>query len=229
MRELVVSVRDEMRELEPKMRELEPEKRVRADVCVREREHWLTEQAKPETHTPIPDMMFAPREEPIVVRFLSYQFSRTINVIFNSLNGLFIWQDSGNNRYTGFIGRFAKYLISRHLKVNKKYEAWFRFADPTRPIVESTLVWSDELANKKFGNLLALIYQNPVYSNEMFKGGVTKIDVERMREEAKVHAREKKTKKPYLAKQRNQTSNPPPNVDASYITPIVLDKLKLLP
>ncbi|KAG2247128.1 hypothetical protein Bca4012_089905 [Brassica carinata] len=73
-------------------------------------------------------MMFAPREEPIVVRFLSYQFSRTINVIFNSLNGLFIWQDSGNNRYTGFIGRFAKYLISRHLKVNKKYEAWFRFA-----------------------------------------------------------------------------------------------------
>ncbi|KAF2540488.1 hypothetical protein F2Q68_00031870 [Brassica cretica] len=41
MRELVVSVRDEMRELEPKMRELEPEKRVRADVCVREREHWV--------------------------------------------------------------------------------------------------------------------------------------------------------------------------------------------
>lgn len=76
--------------------------------------------------------------------------------------------------------------------------------DPTRPIVESTLVWSDELANKKFDNLLALIYQNPVYSNEMFKGGVTKIDVERMREEAKVHAREKKTKKPYLAKKRKQ-------------------------
>ncbi|KAF2587409.1 hypothetical protein F2Q70_00036643 [Brassica cretica] len=43
MRELVVSVRDEMRELEPKMRELEPEKRVRADVCVREREHWELE------------------------------------------------------------------------------------------------------------------------------------------------------------------------------------------
>lgn len=36
----------------------------------------------------------------------------------------------------------------------------------------------------------------------MFKGGVTKIDVERMREEAKVHAREKKTKKPYLAKKK---------------------------
>lgn len=59
-----------------------------------------------------------------------------------------------------------------------------------------------ELANQKFDNLLALIYQNPVYSNEMFKGGVTKIDVERMREEAKVHAREKKTKKPYLAKKK---------------------------
>lgn len=41
MRELVVSVRDEMRELEPKMRELEPEKRARAEVCVREREHWV--------------------------------------------------------------------------------------------------------------------------------------------------------------------------------------------
>ncbi|KAG5415622.1 hypothetical protein IGI04_003189 [Brassica rapa subsp. trilocularis] len=54
--------------------------------------------------------------------------------------------------------------------------------DPTRPIVESTLVWSD--------------------------GGVTKIDVERIREEAKVHAREKKTKKPYLAKKKKKTKKP---------------------
>lgn len=65
-----------------------------------------------------------------------------------------------------------------------------------------------ELANQKFDNLLALIYQNPVYSNEMFKGGVTKIDVERIREEAKVHAREKKTKKPYLAKKKKKTKKP---------------------
>ncbi|KAG5415623.1 hypothetical protein IGI04_003190 [Brassica rapa subsp. trilocularis] len=66
-------------------------------------------------------MMFTPREEPIVVRFLSYQFSRTINVIFNSLNGsVHIIQASS-------FGKILEITDTPPLSENSQ-KAWFRFA-----------------------------------------------------------------------------------------------------
>ena len=57
--------------------------------------------------------------------------------------------------------------------------------DPQRPVNESVLVWTDELFDIKVENLMKLIYQNFVFAKDMFKGGATKPDVEKMWEESK--------------------------------------------
>ncbi|KAL0898724.1 hypothetical protein Bca101_082685 [Brassica carinata] len=85
---------------------------------------------------PIPEMMFAAGEEPVGVRVLTYQSSRAINHIFNSLeeDEIQTLRMSPFGKIVdiaekpGFSGRFARYILYRQLKVEKKYEAWFRFA-----------------------------------------------------------------------------------------------------
>ncbi|KAG2319165.1 hypothetical protein Bca52824_012378 [Brassica carinata] len=85
---------------------------------------------------PIPEMMFAAGEEPVGVRVLTYQSSRAINHILNSLeeDEIQTLRMSPFGKIVdiaekpGFSGRFARYILSRQLKVEKKYEAWFRFA-----------------------------------------------------------------------------------------------------
>ena len=57
--------------------------------------------------------------------------------------------------------------------------------DPQRPVNESVLVWTDELFDIKVENLMKLIYQNFVFAKDMFKGGATKSDVEKMWEQSK--------------------------------------------
>uniref|UniRef100_M4DEY8 Uncharacterized protein n=1 Tax=Brassica campestris TaxID=3711 RepID=M4DEY8_BRACM len=57
--------------------------------------------------------------------------------------------------------------------------------DPQRPVNESVLVWTDELFDIKVENLMKLIYQNFVFAKDMFKGGATKSNVEKMWEESK--------------------------------------------
>lgn len=89
---------------------------------------------------PFPDLMFAEGEEPVGVRVLTYQSSRALNTILEVL-------DEDEIQYLrktpfgklvdiakkpAFSGRFARYLLSRQLKVEKKHEAWFRFA--SKPI-----------------------------------------------------------------------------------------------
>ncbi|KAG2254313.1 hypothetical protein Bca52824_084449 [Brassica carinata] len=85
---------------------------------------------------PLPDMMFAAGEEPVRVRVLTYQSSRAINHILDLLEEDEIRRlrmspfgkivDIAEK--PAFSGRFARYMLSRQLKVEKKYEAWFRFA-----------------------------------------------------------------------------------------------------
>ena len=88
-----------------------------------------------ETRMNLPGMMFADGEEPVGVRVLTYQSSRAINSILSALDEeeiQFIRQSSFGKLVDigdkpGFSGRFARFLLSRQLKVEKKYEDWFRF------------------------------------------------------------------------------------------------------
>ena len=53
--------------------------------------------------------------------------------------------------------------------------------DPDRPILADTLQWADEVMDQKVDNLLRLVNEGYSFTAEMFKGGATKVDVERMR------------------------------------------------
>ncbi|KAG2329944.1 hypothetical protein Bca52824_001124 [Brassica carinata] len=87
-------------------------------------------------NTQIPSMMFAEGEEPIGVRVLTYQSSRAISTIINALDPeeIQFFRESSFGKLIEiadkpcFSGRFARFLLSRQLKVEKKHEAWFRFA-----------------------------------------------------------------------------------------------------
>ncbi|KAF8051981.1 hypothetical protein N665_1633s0003 [Sinapis alba] len=84
----------------------------------------------------LPHLMFAEGEELVGVRVLTYQSSRSINTILDALEEEAIQYLRGTSfgkiveiaEKPGFSGRFARYLLSRQLKVEKKHEAWFRFA-----------------------------------------------------------------------------------------------------
>lgn len=64
--------------------------------------------------------------------------------------------------------------------------------DPVCPIDESVLIWGDEVHDGKVENLLKLISRNHVFSKEMFRGGATKVDVQRMREKPKAPGKKKR-------------------------------------
>ncbi|KAL0855740.1 hypothetical protein Bca101_060893 [Brassica carinata] len=89
-----------------------------------------------DTNMEIPKMMFAEGEEPVGVRVLTYQSSRAINTILDALEPeeIQFFRDSSFGKLIeiaekpSFSGRFARFLLSRQLKVLKKHEAWFRFA-----------------------------------------------------------------------------------------------------
>lgn len=93
----------------------------------------FAEDGEDETTVPLPEMMFAEGEEPIGVRVLTYQSSRAINTILEALDADEVENLKGTSfgklveiaDKPGFSGRFARYLLSRQLKVEKKHEAWF--------------------------------------------------------------------------------------------------------
>ncbi|KAF8110962.1 hypothetical protein N665_0077s0024 [Sinapis alba] len=80
---------------------------------------------------------------------------------------------------------------------------------------ESELDWSDEEEDTKVGNLMKLIKIQHPFTNDLFKGGVTKVDVIRMREEANVEAVVRKTKK-----QKTTPHVSPETVDFDYIAAV---------
>lgn len=84
----------------------------------------------------LPEMMFADGEEPVGVRVLTYQSSRAMNTILNALQEDEIQYIRASPfgklveiaEKPAFSGRFARFILSRQLKVKKLHEAWFRFA-----------------------------------------------------------------------------------------------------
>lgn len=84
----------------------------------------------------LPDRMFADGEELVDVRVLAYHRSSGIQSILRVLSddeipfikgstfGKFI--DLADK--PTFSGRFARYILSRQLKVNKEHQVWFRFS-----------------------------------------------------------------------------------------------------
>ncbi|KAG2299895.1 hypothetical protein Bca52824_036367 [Brassica carinata] len=80
---------------------------------------------------PIPEMMFAPGEEPVGVRVLTYQSSGAIKRILNSLEAeeIDVIRETSFGKIVDiaakpvFSGRFARYMMSRQLKTKKKHEA----------------------------------------------------------------------------------------------------------
>lgn len=87
--------------------------------------------------------------------------------------------------------------------------------DPLRPIDESTLYWSDEEDDQKVNNLVYLLNTNFEFNMSMFVGGVTNLDVERMRELQNVTSKVKKSKKLSLLTLSN---------DPGYIASLVIEK-----
>lgn len=63
--------------------------------------------------------------------------------------------------------------------------------DPRYPLDESLLLRSDEVPDIKVDNLVKLINANHCISKSMFKGGLTKLDVDRMRVQENVVAKRK--------------------------------------
>ncbi|KAG2298309.1 hypothetical protein Bca52824_034781 [Brassica carinata] len=57
--------------------------------------------------------------------------------------------------------------------------------DPHRPVDESVLGWSDEIEDNRVENMLKLIATDYGFPNLTFKGGVTKREVDKMREDQK--------------------------------------------
>ncbi|KAH0914632.1 hypothetical protein HID58_029078 [Brassica napus] len=80
--------------------------------------------------------------------------------------------------------------------------------DPERPIDESTLVWSDEEHDETVENMIDLINVNYQFSTSHFVGGVSRSEVDRLREASSVSSKSKKPKKPVSVPQSN---------DAGYI------------
>ncbi|KAH0910627.1 hypothetical protein HID58_033948 [Brassica napus] len=58
-------------------------------------------------------------------------------------------------------------------------------ADPRTPVNDSLVNWSDDVVDAKVENLVRIISKNQLIRKEMFRGGVSKVDVERMRANVK--------------------------------------------
>ncbi|KAF3563378.1 hypothetical protein DY000_02015232 [Brassica cretica] len=130
--------------------------------------------------------------------------------------------DSEDEEIEGMIYKQKKHTLNHaHArKVDKKCEVFVRSIipyDPARPVDESVLTWADEVYDVKVENMLKLISLNHVFTKEMFRGGATRLDVQRMREKPRPQGRKKRTI------QKDNSSNV---VDESRIISIVSALLK---
>lgn len=73
--------------------------------------------------------------------------------------------------------------------------------DPDRPIDNVILVWADEVCDVKVDNLLKLLAEGYSFTATMFKGGATKLDVERLRDIAKEVGKKKRKNNPVTHKE----------------------------
>ncbi|KAL0802259.1 hypothetical protein Bca101_057435 [Brassica carinata] len=89
--------------------------------------------------------------------------------------------------------------------------------DPLRPVDESEFVWSDEEDDEKVDHTVFLINNNFNFTKSMFVGGVSKLDVDRMRAAENVSSKLKKPKKQPAFSMSN---------DPGYIASIVIQNVK---
>lgn len=89
--------------------------------------------------------------------------------------------------------------------------------DLERPIDESTLVWSDEEHDETIENMVDLINVNYQFTNSHFVGGVSRSEVDHLREASSVSSKSKKPKKP---------ASVPKSNEAGYIADLVIERLK---
>ncbi|KAF8105185.1 hypothetical protein N665_0162s0060 [Sinapis alba] len=89
-------------------------------------------------------------------------------------------------------------------------------------ILATELDWSDDEVDTKVNNLMKLIENGHNFSNELFTGGVTKVDIVRMREEANVDAVVRKTKK------QKTTIQVPDSLDVDYIAAVFKEDITRL-
>ncbi|KAG2308382.1 hypothetical protein Bca52824_028130 [Brassica carinata] len=89
--------------------------------------------------------------------------------------------------------------------------------DPLRPVDESEFVWSDEEDDEKVDHMVFLINNNFNFTKSMFVGGISKLDVDRMRAAENVSSKLKKPKKHLAFSMSN---------DPGYIASIVIQNVK---
>lgn len=98
--------------------------------------------------------------------------------------------------------------------------------DPHRPVDESLLVWPDESEDLKVENMLKLIASDYVFSSIMFKGGVTKMEVAKMREDAQKAPKRKPTKAKKITPSSVDDEQLRSLVDEEQLRSLVLNILK---
>ncbi|KAL0854167.1 hypothetical protein Bca101_059319 [Brassica carinata] len=87
--------------------------------------------------------------------------------------------------------------------------------DPERPIDESSVTWSDEEEDETVSNMVDLINADFCFRHSMFVGGITKRDVDRIRESLKPSVKTKKSKQ----------SSSPVDVDTGCIASVVMEQV----
>ncbi|KAL0877451.1 hypothetical protein Bca101_027156 [Brassica carinata] len=146
-----------------------------------------------EADVPLPDMMFAEGEEPIGVRLVIVEAVPSLtDVVQEACSSSESDSDDEDNEVMPYKTKKQTLSPGHAREVDKQSEVLVRSIipqDPSRPLDESLLFWTDEVDDFKVRNLLNFISINRVFTKEMFRGGATKLEVERMREKPKPKGR----------------------------------------
>ena len=89
--------------------------------------------------------------------------------------------------------------------------------DSDRPVDEASVLWSDEEEDETVDNMVELINSNYTFVHSMFVGGVTKMEVDHMRENSKPAMKTKKSK---------QHSSSTVDIDPGYVGSLVIEHIK---
>ncbi|WZZ42905.1 hypothetical protein YC2023_039164 [Brassica napus] len=109
--------------------------------------------------------------------------------------------------------QLERYIVAVH-SIIVEYKEHFK-ASPD-------LGWSDDVEDPIVDNLMSLLEQQFPFNKSSFSGGVTKLEVNRMREDAKTEAINRKTVKPKQTKQTTTSEV----IDVESVASMVRDKVR---
>ncbi|CAF2056180.1 unnamed protein product, partial [Brassica napus] len=89
--------------------------------------------------------------------------------------------------------------------------------DSDRPVDEASVLWSDEEEDETVDNMVELINSNYTFVHSMFVGGVTKMEVDHMRENSKPAMKTKESK---------QHSSSTVDIDPGFVGSLVIEHIK---